>query len=516
MSEKVLLASKSALITKYKPEGFKKVVEAASLLKAADRKRGFDTSLVFLDDPATMRRFKGRAVTDPTSGQQHKEAIDAIYAASEPEYLVILDAPDVIPHVSMINPALGDGDNDVPSDLPYACDAPFSRDPARNLSITRVVGRIPGVVGAVHPTHLTNAMKASAEFKPRPRNDYTACFAISAEPWQKSTARNIDTIFGKGSGNRIHISPPTIKSAANRFLPPLLHFINCHGAPHSPDFFGQRGNDYPTALMTEGVAGNVKRNTVIAAECCYGASLYNPADEKSRRQPIANSYFDRGAIAFFGSTNTAYGDAARLSAADYLTQYFLLNVLAGASLGRACLEARQFFVNDKDFDNFCKKTIAQFILLGDPSLHPCLEDDAADDQLKQMADQKTARRIRRMELAALGKSAGEAAAFGGRKGRKPSGNLARQAKTIARKLGVRPNNIESYDVSGGPLYRGAMRSQKFQPRMIEVSQASRPIKEIIAGKEQIRHRVKAVVVHTHDGGVARVAHYISKSWLPSA
>jgi hypothetical protein len=80
-----------------------------------------------------------------------------------------------------------------------------------------------------------------------------------------------------------------------------------------------------------------------------------------------------------------------------------------------------------------------------------VEDDAAERQLKEMADQKTARRIRRMELSALGKSAGEAAAFGGKKGRKPSGNLAKQAKSIARKLGVGPHNIDSYDVSGGPL-----------------------------------------------------------------
>ena len=150
-------------------------------------------------------------------------------------------------------------------------------------------------------------------------------------------------------------------------------------------------------------------------------------------------------------------------------------------------------------------------MLGDPSLHPCLEDDAADDQLKQMADQKTARRIRRMELSALGKSAGEAAAFGGKKGRKPAGNLAKQAKSIARKLGVRPQNIDIYDVFGGPLSRGAMKSQTFQPQMIEVSQVSRPIREMVGGKIHIRHRVKAVVVHTHDGGIARVAHYISKS-----
>jgi hypothetical protein len=55
-----------------------------------------------------------------------------------------------------------------------------------------------------------------------------------------------------------------------------------------------------------------------------------------------------------------------------------------------------------------------------------------------------------------------------------------------------------------------MKSQNFQPRMIEVSQASQPIKEMVGGKQHIRHRVKAVVIHTHDGGIARVAHYIGK------
>ena len=153
---------------------------------------------------------------------------------------------------------------------------------------------------------------------------------------------------------------------------------------------------------------------------------------------------------------------AAFSAADYLTQYFLLNVLAGASLGRACLEARQFFVNDKDLDNYCKKTHRAIHPARRPLAASVPAKMTADDQLTQMADQKTARRIRRMDLAALGKSAGEAAAFGGKKGRKPSGKLAKHAKSIARKLGVRPQNIDSYDVSGGPLYRGAMKSHKFR------------------------------------------------------
>lgn len=511
MSDKILIASRSALVTKYKRPGFAKVMAAIKVLVRADKKRGLRTSLIFVDDPVAMRRHRGKAVTDPTSGQQHKEAIDAIYTSLRPEYLVILDAPDIIPHVSMINTAPEDGDPDVPSDLPYACDTPFDRHPRNNLSVTRVVGRIPGIKGDTRPTHLTNALKASAEFKSRPRKDYLACFALSAEVWKKSTTRNVNMIFGKDRDNAIRTSPPTLNSGANRFLSPLMHFINCHGDTLSPDFFGQRGNSTSfTALMTEGVAGNARTNTVVAAECCYGAELYNPMLQKSQRQPIVNSYFDRGAVGFFGSTNTAYGEAARLSAADHLTQYFLINVLAGASLGRACLEARHLFVNDRDFDKYCKKTIAQFILLGDPSLHPCEEDDAAEREIDRLADKSTARRIRRMELAALGKSAGEAAAFGSRQERKPVGKLAKRATAIARKLGVKPHIVESYDVSGGPLYRRAMAAQKFRPKMIVVSEQSRPITTVVDGKKRVRHRVKAVVVHTHAGEVARVEHYISR------
>jgi hypothetical protein len=263
-------------------------------------------------------------------------------------------------------------------------------------------------------------------------------------------------------------------------------------------------------LTTEGVGNNAAARAVIAAECCYGAELYDPTQQAEGRQPIANSYFDRGAIAFFGSTNTAYGEAATMSAADHLTQYFLINVLAGASLGRACLEARHLFVNDKDFDQYCKKTIAQFILLGDPSLHPCQEEDAAERKLRDLTDEPTARRIRRMELAALGKSAGESAAFSGKELRKPTGRIAKHAKSIARQLGVRPQKIQSFDVSGGPLYRGAMTKQKFKPRMVVVSQRSRPIVTIVGGKKRIRHKVRAAVIHIHDGDVARVAHYISR------
>ena len=52
-----------------------------------------------------MRNFRGKAVKDPTSPRQNKEAIDVIFRAANPEYLMILGAPDVVPHQDMANPA---------------------------------------------------------------------------------------------------------------------------------------------------------------------------------------------------------------------------------------------------------------------------------------------------------------------------------------------------------------------------------------------------------------------------
>jgi hypothetical protein len=509
MSEKILVTSRSALIEKYGKKGFDEIIRAVQALAEADKGRGYVTRLVFLDDQKAMRGFRGTPVTDIKSGQQHKEAIDSIYAALKPEYLVILDGPDVVPHVSLSNPAPEDDDPDVPSDLPYACDAPFvRRDPSLFTSVTRVVGRIPGIVGARRPTFLVRLLNASARFRPRPRKAYLQYFSISAQVWQKSTEKSLKAIFGKA--DKLLLSPPVKDSGANRYLGPLTHFINCHGDTISPDFFGQRNKSYPIALTTDGVARHAGARTVVAAECCYGAELYDPTLEAHDKPPICVSYLQRGAVGFFGSTNVAYGDAARNSAADLITRYFLIEVLAGASLGRACLQARQKFVDTEDLDKYNLKTLAQFILLGDPSLHPCAEDDRAERQITEVTDHSTARAIRRMELAAMGKAAGDSAAFAGRKMRRPSPKFTQRVLAIARQFGVRGGKLETFESSGGPLYRNAMRTEDFKPSIHVVSKTLQPKAEIVAGRKRSTPRVEAVVVHGYGNQVARAAHYVSR------
>jgi hypothetical protein len=78
-----------------------------------------------------------------------------------------------------------------------------------------------------------------------------------------------------------------------------------------------------------------------------------------------------GAFAFFGSSTIAFGESVGLSAADLSTQYFLQSILKGASTGRATLQARQeYILKHSELNPIDLKTLAQFNLLGDRSIHP--------------------------------------------------------------------------------------------------------------------------------------------------
>ena len=86
---------------------------------------------------------------------------------------------------------------------------------------------------------------------------------------------------------------------------------------------------------------------------------------------IANTYLKSGAYGYLGSTTIAYGPAKGNGSADLICQYFLKSVCDGASLGRAALEAQQKFASQSaELDPIDLKTLAQFVLLGDPSIHP--------------------------------------------------------------------------------------------------------------------------------------------------
>lgn len=380
MTDKVIVTNISALKQKYDEKGLKNIQAAVKALIDADKKRGLSTSLIALDDATQMGKLKAPVVKNAGSYRENKNAIDGVYKALAPDYLMILGAIDVIPHQDLKNPMFStdpDGDDDriAWGDLPYACDAPYSRNIKDFTGPTRVVGRLPDITGQDDSKYLVGLLKTASSWQGRQKSDYSKCLGISAEKWQESTAESLTNIFG--SDTSLHNSPTEGFKWSKALINRRSHFVNCHGGDVYPFFLGQASDDddnMPESHSAAFVAltGKILEGTVMSAECCYGGQLYNPsAEQDSHQMGMCNTYLAKKAYGFFGSTTIAYGPFSGNDQADLICQFFLQRVLAGASLGRATLEARQRFIERcSPLSPMNRKTLAQFNLYGDPSITP--------------------------------------------------------------------------------------------------------------------------------------------------
>ncbi len=159
--DKVIVSNRKPLVSKYGNDGFDKIENALAKLVAADDNRGIRSKILYLDDKRSMKQMHARPVMKALDPRENKQAIDAVFKFSNPHYLMILGAPDVVPHQDIDNPAYRpDDDSDAQAwgDLPYACEAPYSRDPSRFVGPTRVVGRLPDLVGAKEPSYLLSLL----------------------------------------------------------------------------------------------------------------------------------------------------------------------------------------------------------------------------------------------------------------------------------------------------------------------------------------------------------------------
>jgi hypothetical protein len=368
---KLVITHRRALVGKYGTKGYAKLKAALDALAKADRKRGITTKLVLLDADVPAG---GTKVATPAQAGKFKRAIDArVRKQGAPDYVLLLGGPDVIPHVPLRNPWADEEDEEatVPSDLPYACDQAHSLDAAKFLGVTRVVGRLPDVPGAKDAGYLVGLIQRATNVAMHAGKRH---FGLSAEVWKGATAANLQRAFGAPSTS-LYTSPSLGPTWGKPFLGRPFHLINCHGNPEYWEFSGQPGSgveDYPAAIGVATLKGRVSAGTVVAAECCYGAELYAPRGTEVP-QGMALSYLEEGAIAFVGSSTIAYGGfkAADVCCADILCAEFLRLVLTGASTGRAFLEARQALIAEAGtLDNYQLKTLAQFMLLGDPACRP--------------------------------------------------------------------------------------------------------------------------------------------------
>ncbi len=368
-----IIATNSKQLKAKHGDGYERIKEALAKLIAVDKKQGLKTRVIDLSSSSSMKSVDGKAVKTPEDLRSNKNAIDKIFVKLRPHYLLILGAPDVVPHQKLQNPLYGkddDLDEFVPSDLPYACESAFSSNIEDHLSPTRVLGRLPDLhekKGSASTKFLVEALEVAANWTGRLKSDYASFFAVTANAWKESTKESLENIFG--SAVNLKRSPPDGPLWTKAELGPLSHFFNCHGGPVDPQFYGDDGVDNPICVKAKQLAGRTKEGTIVAAECCYGGEIYKP--DSHGVHGICTTYLANQAYAFFGSSTIAYGPAEGNALADLLTQFFFKSVLAGASTGRATLQARQEYVMKHSMlDPMDLKTIAQFNLLGDPSIHP--------------------------------------------------------------------------------------------------------------------------------------------------
>lgn len=502
MTTKVIVSNKGALEALY-GSNVNKVNAALKALIDSDQEKNIETRVVYLDDAAAMKKFKAQPVTDPGSEKENKKAIDGVYEALTPDYLVLLGSPDIIPHQDLTNPVKGDEDPNVPSDLPYASESAYSKTIRRFINPTRVVGRLTGITGSSDPAALVKAIETAAKLETRPRNLYSDYFAVSANVWKGSTTQSVTNIFGNAGA--LELVPPSGPDWTDDQLKARTHFVNCHGAGDNSNWYGQLGWDYPVAVKAEQIAGKISDGTIVAAECCYGAQLYNP--EGVGGPGVCNTYLTSNCCAFCGSTTIAYGPADGQGAADLVTQYFIINLLNNCSVGRAMLEARQKFIQEcSPLDPVDQKTIAQFILLGDPSDHPVFAIEPIVSAILSYVPESLLsvfkRRERRQKLEAIGKGLPSKVGLAKSAPKMaPKGSVLSIIEKIVKDIGLMDTVWESFEVVGGAVFKKAM-AKVGAPETIhmvygkqEAKDTPVPASTILIVKEQAGRLIAAKTLH---------------------
>jgi Peptidase family C25 len=405
---------------KYKPDALKQIDAAIQAWINADaKKRGICTVHVAVDDPAAMLQVwrdyfpeapRVRPVLGRVTARKIKRAIDDLWEQLAPDYLVLFGGTDIVPMFVVDNPnysAKGDDDKKVSTDSPYASSFPSYLVP------DRVMGRIPDVVSDRDPAWLVDYLATATSWKSKRASFYRETYAICCDQWRYPGKKCMQYIPKPVS--ELFISPPTrdiLTSARNR-LSARLHMIQCHGSPKDTSFYGKKdGGRFFQAITSATLRPRLKPATVVATGCCYGAQVFSPKDPHAKKRgqwPMASTYLRKGAFGFVGSTMITLHDPFNMLLADSIVAEYLHSVLSGASIGRAFLDAKQIYLRRLIFqqhyglDAGDEKTLIEYVLLGDPSIHPIIIGQrraialaAEDRELRRVVRKLEALQIRQL------------------------------------------------------------------------------------------------------------------------
>lgn len=389
-SVKLSVTVRSALEEKYSAANLKKIDAALKAWIQADKERGIDTVHLALDKSADMEAHGLKSLSGRITPTAAKKAIDALAKKLMPDYIVILGGDDVIPYFRLPNPIFdpspeGDPDQIVLSDNPYATSRPYVAKSSKTYLVPdRVLGRIPDLpagTGKGDPATILAALGTATKWKPQPRDFFGEIYATSTATWQKAGVAMMKYLEFPTA--ELMIAPPTkdaTEKARKRLARPV-HMTKCHGDDPDARFFGESpSGDFPPVLFSPTLEKRVKPGALVAAVCCYGAGIFAPDNPLAKPRgshalPMAVGYLHAGALAFMGSTKIAYVGSVAPLCGDWIVASYLKKALGGASLGRAMLEAKQDYMADlqrqgQTPDTADEKTMIEFVLLGDPAIHP--------------------------------------------------------------------------------------------------------------------------------------------------
>jgi len=380
--KKFIVTNKSCLKKKYL-NNFLEIQAAFQSLISADKAAGITTTVVYMDDKDQMSSLNATVITSATDDKQAKDAIDSLFTKQNPDYMTIFGAPDVVVMQSLDNPTLGDGDATVLSDLPYACNAGYSKSINNFLAPSRDITRLPDLNGGTDSTYPLRVIANAANSSRLSADDYLkSYFAISTESWEQSTQTSVNNIFGNIT--KLNISPPSGPKWSNSQLQSMSQFFNLHGGRADPNFYNESNTRVvESCINSSDFISGLSENMVVSAECCYGAELYAPGSDP---MGICNAAMYSGCGGYFGSTCIAYGPSAGQGAADIITQRFLIRLFAGDSVGQAALSARTDFIAAAAMRTPTNlKTLGQFVVYGNGGHTPA---KAVQSETRQLLEQK--------------------------------------------------------------------------------------------------------------------------------
>lgn len=387
-----LLVTHRANLEAHAPQQAGHILQLLPRLALALERRGVAGKVVIVDDADQLSQWgeitPAKAAT-PRAISQVIEAIGARLVADGEslDVVVLVGGDSIIPFHRLANPTT-DVDREVLSDNPYGSHSGMALIP------DVVVARLPDG-GNDGGTLLTTLVERSLQYHqgwlsgPSPATFFPLMrrrrgalpvgspidgWAASALAWQLPSQTVYNTI---NSPQPLVLCPPNIsQSATATWDTQRVLYFNLHGVAGAPNWYGQvalpsKDEPLPLALTPQDV-DDLSQNAICVSEACYGAEIAGRTVENA----LALKMLQRNALAFIGSTATAYGSVnLPIGGADVLAQHLLAHLRRGQPVGRALQMARdglarQAIEQQGYLDPDEAKTLLSFVLLGDPWATP--------------------------------------------------------------------------------------------------------------------------------------------------